>query len=226
MAFTTAALLWWSQWGHGTRLRVVLWAAVLLPLAQWPLRASGPPETYRMLVDGFGFHRLHLFVAGVAIWMWVNNRLTSWHFGSLLSTCVAAHLLHNITFDPEGWTEDWAAASESAAASCSSVWPPVFPTDGWVPSALHGPLQWLAGISYGVYLAHQTMGYLLIRNLHDAGFGPFTQTIAAITIALFFGRLLNQFIERPVYQWLINLYHHATAEPGALATQQVRNSHK
>lgn len=227
MAFTAAALLWWSRWGHGTRLRVVLWGAVLVPLAQWPLRASSPPETYRMLVDGFGFHRLHLFIAGVAIWMWVNNRLASWHFGSLLATCVAAHLLHNMTLGPEGWTEDWAAAVGICCgilliclAARVSNW------DRWVPSALRGPLQWLAGISYGVYLVHQTISYLIMRHMHDIGFGPLNQTIIAITITLFLGWLLTQSIERPAHQWLLNLYDNATAGSRALVTQHVHNSHK
>jgi peptidoglycan/LPS O-acetylase OafA/YrhL len=96
MGFTVAAVLWRSDWGHGTRLRVVLWSAVLLPLAQWPLRIAAPPETYRMLVDGLGFHRLHLFVAGVSIWMWANSRLRSGHFAALISCCMAAHLVHTI----------------------------------------------------------------------------------------------------------------------------------
>ncbi|NIB33758.1 hypothetical protein HBB16_21615 [Pseudonocardia sp. MCCB 268] len=35
-------------------------------------RAATPPnpEWYRMVIDGFGFHRLHLFVARIVIWLW------------------------------------------------------------------------------------------------------------------------------------------------------------
>jgi hypothetical protein len=54
------------------------------------------PEVYRMMVDGFGFHRLPLFVAGVSIWVWGNNRLRSRHFILLVVTCMAAHLAHGI----------------------------------------------------------------------------------------------------------------------------------
>ena len=28
-----------------------------------------PPAWYRIAVDGVGFHRLHLFVAGIAVWL-------------------------------------------------------------------------------------------------------------------------------------------------------------
>ncbi|MCA1835487.1 MAG: acyltransferase [Actinobacteria bacterium] len=196
MAFTVAVLRWRSRWGRGSRLRVVLWAALLLPLAQWPLRIAQPPETYRMLVDGFGFHRLHLFVAGVAIWMWANNRLRTQQFLTLITTCVAAHLVHNIAVGPDGWHQDWAAAigvSCGILLICLAARRPDW--DRWVPTRMRSPLQWLAGISYGVYLIHQTVGFVLMRWMHDWGTGPFLQSAAMITMVLVLGWLLAQLID-------------------------------
>jgi peptidoglycan/LPS O-acetylase OafA/YrhL len=222
MGFTTAALLWRSRWGHGTRLRVVLWTAVLLPLFQWPLRRSEPPETYRMLIDGFGFHRLHLFIAGVAVWMWANSRLRTWHFLILISTCVAAHLVHSIVFAPDGWHQDWAGAIGVCCGIlliCLAARVPDW--DSWVPTSLRIPLQWLAGISYGVYLSHQTLGYLLMRRMHDLGAGPFVQSAVMITAALLLGWLLTRFIERPTHRGLMNLYDHTIAAPQTLPSQRM-----
>lgn len=109
MAFTVAALLWRSRWGRGRELRVVLWVAALLPLVLWPVRAAGPPEAYRMVADGFGVHRVHLFIAGVAIWMWANGRLTRAHFLALITTCLLGHVMHTLALGPDGWSEDWTA---------------------------------------------------------------------------------------------------------------------
>lgn len=211
MAFTAAALLWWSRWGRGKRLRALLWTAVLLPLAQWPLRVAGPPELYRMVVDGFGFHRVHLFVAGVAIWLWANNRLGSWHCFLFLTVCMAAHVVHNITFDAGGWHYDWAAVTGICGgivliclASRRPDW------NRWVPTRLRRLLQWMAGISYGVYLIHQTVGYTVMRHMHDLGANPLLQSVGAMVTALVLGWLLTRFVERPAYRWLMDHYEDLT----------------
>ena len=110
MAFTVAALLYRSRWGHGTRLRALMWPALLVPLAQWPWRISGPPEWYRTMADGLGFHRWHLFVAGVAIRLWCTKRISTAHFLALEAVCLAAHTLHSAVWTPGGLVVDWGSA--------------------------------------------------------------------------------------------------------------------
>ena len=93
-AFTLAPWLRRTRLGHGRGLRVVLWAAVLVPLAQWPL-AQGMGGLYDSVVDGLGLYRWHLFVAGVAAWMLSTGRLRHGHGLALLGACVAAHAVQN-----------------------------------------------------------------------------------------------------------------------------------
>ncbi len=209
MGFTAAALLWRSRWGHGWGLRVVLWATVLLPLALWPVRAAGPPEAYRLVVDGFGFHRVHLFVAGVAIWLWANGRLTRTHFLALIATCLLGHVVHSLVLGPNGWSEDWDATIGvlcGVAVICLAARGPDW--DRWIPGSLRTALRWLAGISYGLYLVHQTIGYVLMRRLHDLGASPLEQCAAMLAAGLLLGWLLTVLIEQPAHRALMSFYDH------------------
>lgn len=207
MAFTVAAVLWRSRWGHGRRLHAVLWAAVLVPLLLWPVRAGGPPEAYRMVVDGFGFHRLHLFVAGVAIWLWANRRLRPLYFAALLVTCLFGHVMHTAAVGPEGWIYDWKATIGVAggiALVCLAARIPDW--DRWIPASLHTAVHWLAGISYGLYLVHQTIGFVIMRQLQDLGAGPVEQSAAMLAGGVLLGWLLTRLIERPAHRALMAFY--------------------
>lgn len=205
MAFTVAAVLWRSRWGHGRRLLLVLWGAVLLPMLQWPYRIAGPPEPYRMLVDGLGFHRLHLFVAGIAIWLWGAKKLGGGQFAALLGACMGAHALHNYVVAESGdlsgaWGSTIAVwigiAVVTVAGSGTDL-------DRFVPRSWTGSIRWLAGISYGVFLTHQTIGYILMRRLQDLGIGPSLQTGAMMLTAVALGWALTRVVEQPVHGWLM-----------------------
>lgn len=209
MAFTVAALLWRSRWGRGRALRVVLWLAVLLPLALWPVRAAGPSEAYRMVADGFGIHRVHLFITGVAIWMWSNGRLTRTHFLALITTCLLGQVVHTLALGPDGWSEDWTATIGvfgGIAVICLAAHAPDW--DRWIPGPLRTAVQWVAGISYGLYLIHQTIGYVLMRRLQDLGAGPLEQTAAMFAAGLLLGWLLTRVVERPAHRALMSFYDH------------------
>jgi peptidoglycan/LPS O-acetylase OafA/YrhL len=217
MAFTAAALLWRSRWGHGRRLHAVLWIAVLLPLILWPVRAAGPPEIYRMIVDGLGFHRAHLFVTGTAIWLWANGRLRPLHFTALLTTCLFGHVMHTSAVGPDGWFEDWKATIGVAggiALVCLAARIPDW--SRWIPDSLRVAVHWLAGISYGLYLVHQTIGFLIMRHLQDLGAGPIEQSAAMLATALVLGWLLTQLIERPAHRALMAFYDRRLVKVGAI----------
>ncbi|WP_245573198.1 acyltransferase family protein [Amycolatopsis benzoatilytica] len=207
MAFTVAALLYRGSWGHGRKLHGLLWAAVLVPLLQWPFRVAGPPEWYRFVVDGFGFHRWHLFVAGVAVRLWSTKRLSTPEFVLLELVCVTAHALHGSTVTPSGITVEWGStigiAVGVAVISLAAAGPD---WDRFVPPFARRAIQWFAGVSYGVFLIHQAIGYLVLHWLSGLGIDPLLQTAGMIATGVVLGWALTRLVERPAHRFLMRGY--------------------
>lgn len=219
MGFTAGALLYRTSWGHGRKMLLVLWGAVLIPLIQWPLRVSDPPEWYRAIADGFGVHRWHLFVVGVVIWMWSTRRVGTAHFAALIATCMLGQALHNYSETPEGLIADWG----STVGVCLGMVFVALTAYGpdWnavVPNAAYRPIQWFAGISYGVFLMHQTIGFLVCRRLQDFGAGPLTQTVAMLITGVVLGWLLTRIVEQPVHRIMMRFYELLRARREAIST--------
>jgi peptidoglycan/LPS O-acetylase OafA/YrhL len=180
-----------------------------VPLAQLPYHLSVPGNSlYSSLVNGFGLHRWHLFVAGIAIWMVATGRLNKLHFGLLFTGCGIAHLVHTGWITPEGqfMFDHWSTLGVvlgMVALLAAAVGPDC---DGWVPVAGRRAITWLAGISYGIFLVHQTTGYVVMRRLQDLGVGPSLQTCAMVVNAVVLGWLLTRFVERPAHRYLMTVW--------------------
>lgn len=207
LGFTVAAVLFRSSWGHGLRLRGLLWVAGLVPIVQWPLRVAGPPEWYRTVVDGLGFHRWHLFVVGVAVWLWSRQRISTRHFSGLAAVCLLAHALHNHAWGPDGLVADWGSTVAVwlgiVVVALVARWPD---WDGVLPDGLRRPVQWYAGISYGVFLTHQAFGYVVLFHLHEIGASTSLQTAAMVTTAVLLGWGMTRIVERPVHRFLMTVH--------------------
>jgi peptidoglycan/LPS O-acetylase OafA/YrhL len=222
MGFTAVALLYRSRWGHGRAILIVLWTAVLAPMAQWPIRVSDPPEMYRMLVDGFGVHRWHLFVAGAAIWLWSANRIRTPHFAALLATCMAAQALHTSTEAPGGPVINWGVTVGVGIGICVIALAARGPDwDVFVPGWAMRPIQWYAGVSYGVFLMHQSIGYVVMRWLHDAGMGPMVQTAGMLCTGVVLGWTLTRLVEGPAYRILMHAYDRWTERNEPVAVESI-----
>ncbi|SFS72656.1 Peptidoglycan/LPS O-acetylase OafA/YrhL, contains acyltransferase and SGNH-hydrolase domains [Saccharopolyspora flava] len=202
MGFTAAALLYKSSWGHGRRMLIIMWVAVILPLLQWPIRINDPVESYRVVVDGIGMHRWHLFVAGVAIWMWSVNRLSTPHFATLLALCMAAQEVHNYTRTPEGLLADTGSSVAVAIGMCVIALVARSP-DLPMPPLLARAVTWFAGISYGTFLMHQAIGYIVLRKLQDVGVDTITQTLAMLVTGTLLGWMLTRVVEKPAHELLM-----------------------
>ncbi|MDX2367604.1 MAG: acyltransferase [Colwellia sp.] len=68
------------------------------------------------------------------------------------------------------------------------------------------PLVWLGSISYSLYLLHQNIGYVIIREIEALGYSSNLAIIAALCISLFLAHNVMKMIERPSQKWIKEKY--------------------
>jgi peptidoglycan/LPS O-acetylase OafA/YrhL len=211
MAFAAAALLWPRAWRTHRVTVALLWALILVPLV---LRfALFPPSlelsTHQKVVDsvfyGLGLQRTHVFAIGVAIWLWSRNRLKTWHAALFVVAAVAAQDLQVFPFhralpqDAERWPSTIGFAVLLLLVCLAARGPDWrFPGLARIAPAV----TWLAGISYGLYLVHQELGYILARALLNIGVPGWLRLPAVLAAAVLGGWAITAGVERPVHRWL------------------------
>lgn len=194
MAFVVAALMWPKRWWRGNRLPVVLWSVVIVPVViRFLWRGEDSAQWIKSVFDGLSLHRVALFGAGVAIWLWTRERMT----GRQLAFYLVAVL---ISQDAHGYFQDtW------STVALGVVFVGIVAAAGgpdWNVGRLGPAISWLAGISYGVYLVHQQIGFVIARLLLDRGVGPWGRIVVCVGAAITFGWLLARMVERPAHRWL------------------------
>lgn len=206
-AFSLAPLLRRSRLGHGRGLRVLLWGAVLVPLAQWPL-AQGAGGVYDSVVDGLGLYRWHLLVAGVAAWMVGTGRLRRGHGLALLVACVAAHVVQNGSWVAGHLvTDPWSVVGLGLGVAALLAAVRLGERGIEPPRPVADFARRLAGIGFGVYLVHQTLGYVLMLRLQEwFGAGPGIQTAAMLVQAAVLGAAMTRWVERPAHRALVRAF--------------------
>ncbi|WP_410644432.1 acyltransferase family protein [Amycolatopsis sp. lyj-346] len=207
MAFTGAALLWPRPWRTHRLTVALLWALILGPLAlRFLVFAPGTASpVFETCYYGLGLHRLHVFAVGVAIWLWSQRRLRTWHVALFAAAAVAAQDLQVFPFhaalpqDAERWPSTIGFAVLLllvCLAARGADWR--FPGSVRIAPAV----TWLAGISYGLYLVHQELGYILARALLDLGLPGWLRLPAVVGAAVVAGWAVTAGVERPAHRWL------------------------
>jgi peptidoglycan/LPS O-acetylase OafA/YrhL len=207
MVFAGAAVLWaWARGLRtGRRIQWLVWAMVAGPLVlrYWVFGVDNPSPWEFGLINGLGLHRMHAFAAGIGIWLWSRDRIGGRHLALLLGATVCAQDLHlypehmTLPGDPARLPSDIGFAV-MLITICAVAKGPDW-TFLWPLAPL---VTWLAGISYGVYLLHQELGYLLAKALLEAGFGGWARLPVVIVASIGLGWLLTVTVERPVFRWL------------------------
>lgn len=210
MVFAGAALLWsrtpWFRSPRASRnVKLLVWAMTLLPLALrfWVLGPDNPAPWAFALVFGFGLHRLHAFAAGIAVWLWSRGRMSTTHLVVALAAVVAAQDLHlyphhvALPTDPSRWPSVIGFAVGLVLVCAAAKGP-----DWTFLRPLAPAIGWLAGISYGVYLLHQELGYILAKALQLAGIPAWARLPLVLGAAIAAGWLLTKFVERPAHRRL------------------------
>jgi peptidoglycan/LPS O-acetylase OafA/YrhL len=201
-AFTAIAVLAYLGGVRGRRTKLTLWVVLLVPLV---IRATAlqhePPLWLQIMMDGSGIGRAHLFVAGIAIWLWSSRRISVVHLITLLGVVLAAQAYHPPIEDSV------VGLGIMLALICLATGGADWTVRGL--GRLARPIRWLAGISYGVYLMHQNIGYLIARRFTELGLSPWLSLAAFIGSAVTLGWLLTVLVERPAFRVLSRRIHRA-----------------
>lgn len=126
---------------------------------------------------------IHLFALGMICYdAWANARCTFAHV-LLAGACLSIEALL------AGW-QSAAVIAALAAALYLAVFCPL-------PLLASRPLAFLGRISYTLYLLHQNLGYVIIRELEGIGCNPHVAVVVAGAAALLAAALVTRFVERP-----------------------------
>ncbi|GLZ36883.1 acyltransferase [Actinokineospora sp. NBRC 105648] len=197
MAFVVAALLWPRGWVTGKRLPVLLWTLALAPLViRFAWRQDDAAQWVKSLFDGLALHRVALFGVGVAIWLWANKRMSGGHLAAYLVVVLVAQDAHAYFADTWSTIAFGVVLLGIVVAAGGPDWD--------IPGIrqLAGPIRWLGGISFGVYLVHQELGFVLARFLLDAGVDAGGRLVACVAFAVLLGWAITRLVERPAHRWL------------------------
>lgn len=194
MAFAAAALLW--PRGLGQRITTLLWIMIIAPVVlQWNDRIGHSPLWVQQAWNGLGLHRLQLFAIGIAIWLWAQRRIGVVHLSALLVATVFAQHAH--TADLPSSLGIGVLLVLVALAARGPDWT--------VFARLRRPIQFLARISFGLYLLNQVVGYLIAYRLMELGAGRLLQVAGAATGVIGLAWLLTKYVEEPAYRALAAL---------------------
>lgn len=191
--FLLAAALFAGRLGRGRWLRAALWALPVVPLVVrlWVQEV----EWLRTLYIGLAMHRAHLFAIGAVLWLWSRRRLAGWQAALLTVLALVAQYVHSA--DGPSTLGVAVLLVLMAFAAAGPDW------NGALLRPFAPVVRWLAGISYGVYLLNQEIGYLLMLGVRELGGGAFPQLVVAVGAAVLLGWLLTTCVERPAHRLLM-----------------------
>lgn len=140
----------------------------------------------------------HLFIMGLMFYRIKQDGPSLGRYG-LLAACLAAQ----VSLNPE-WDKNLAVVLFM----------------GMFFLILHGKL-WAIGhpllialgtISYPLYLIHQNIGYVVIRELEQRGISPELSIVAAVSGAIALASLMTHYVEQPALHRIKAAYRHLRSE--------------
>ncbi|GAA4005455.1 acyltransferase family protein [Allokutzneria multivorans] len=191
-AFIAAAALAGSGLVRGRGVAVLAWLIIAVPLGmRWFLDDPFIARIFGALV----LHHAHFFAVGIVIWLWSTRRIGAVHALALLGAATYAQIVQLGDDIPSS-----IGVGVMVVLMCFAALGPDW--DIAPIRALAKPIRWLAGISYGIYLANQELGYILARKLLDVGVGPWPRFFLVVAMAIVLGWLLTRLVEQPIYDAL------------------------
>jgi peptidoglycan/LPS O-acetylase OafA/YrhL len=197
VAFAFAAFLFGRRLLNARNTPYLLWSLVIIPvILRFTLRTDDSAQWIKSIFDGLALHRVHLFGVGIAIWLWSTGRMKGWHLSVYLLAALVAQDAHSYWTDTPSTIAFGVVLLLVCAAAGGPDW------DIPIVRRLAPAITWLAGITYGVYLVHQELGFIVARTLLDLGATSWERFVASFAFAVLLGWLITKFVERPAHRFL------------------------
>ncbi len=137
---------------------------------------------------------IHLFAIGMVLYQMYAARRVNVAGALIILACIAWRGL----FDPE-----WDGAV--VVATVTAIMAIALRGHNWLQLK---PLVLLGSISYSLYLLHQNIGYVILRELAQRGVEAHLCVLIAIGLSVFLATLLTTFVERPALRAIKQAYEH------------------
>jgi peptidoglycan/LPS O-acetylase OafA/YrhL len=205
LAAAAAAAAGRGFWRRRWALPAVAWGVITVPVVLMELGIAD--GEFSPVFHGLVMFRWQCFGIGLAVWLWSRGRLHLVHLVALVVAGLVAEDLH--TPDLPSVLVLGLVVVGIAAAGAGRDW-----------SVLRvGPLPrvitWLAGISYGVYLLNQQIGYFVAWAVEaNVGHHPWWRLALVTATAVLLGWLLTVLVERPAHRWLVRRPSQRTPQGG------------
>lgn len=187
----TVGVLGRDFWRRPAALPLLMWAGVVTPV----LLHTFATGWLAVVVDGFVIWRWQLFAIGLAMWMASRRRISLTHLAAITAAGVLAEAV--ITPDVDSAIVLAVACLLVAAATLGPDWD--FLRVGPLPRII----GWAAGVSYGVYLMNQQIGYFFAWLAQDyLGVTGWVRLLGVVALAFLLGWLLTRLVERPAHRAL------------------------
>ncbi|MBB3665367.1 peptidoglycan/LPS O-acetylase OafA/YrhL [Prauserella sediminis] len=193
-AFGAAAALCWYWRRHGAhrfRPAVAVWGVIAVSAVSPVLSGIA-----RVVPTATGLYFAHLFAAGAAIWLWSQRRLAGPNLAAMLAAVLGLQLFRSS--EPQ-----WLIVTclgVMLGLMCLAARGPDWDR---VLGLLRRPISWLAGISFGIYLVHQKLGYVVARVLTGMEIEPWWLRMGLVLTAIVLAAwALTVLVERPLYRLL------------------------
>lgn len=206
LAAVAAAQLGRDVWRRRWTLPAVAWGVVVVPVVV--VLTAPAPSLVRTAFDGLVMYRWQVFGLGLAVWLWSRGRLGAVHLVALVAAGLAAEYVH--TPDVPSVLVLGLAVAGIATAAAGRDW-------SWLRvGRLPRLVTWLAGLSYGIYLVNQQIGYFVAWGL-EARFGVhgWPRFLVVVAVAVVLGWALTVAVERPAHRRLVRRPGQRGNEPAA-----------
>lgn len=142
----------------------------------------------------------HIFFAGILFYN-LKTKGKTWQRYASLAACLVVHYL----------LRDNHQYSTQVLAVFFGVFHLLITNRlGWIANR---PMIYLGTISYSLYLTHQNIGYIIIRDLYGVNANAWVRFFVPFTVALVLATLITFLVERPAMQWIRQWYIKRKARP-------------